>query len=43
MFLQYFYPFIKAPIFISQSQYDTYSIPYIIGIRCKLDPSKQLT
>ena len=37
MFVQYFYPFLKVPVFLIQSLYDAFSIPVITGIRCSSD------
>lgn len=34
MFFQYLSPFIKSKIFIIESQYDSWSIPNILGIKC---------
>ena len=34
MFVQYMHKHIKAPVFIVQSLYDSFSIPVIIGIKC---------
>lgn len=34
MFAANLAPHIKAPMFIIQSLYDTWSIPNIVGVRC---------
>ena len=33
-FAQYTYQFIRTPLFIIQSQYDTYQLPYILNVSC---------
>jgi hypothetical protein len=37
MFAQNIYMHIKAPIFNIQSLYDSWSIPYILGLSCAYD------
>jgi len=39
MFAANLAPFIKAPMFIIQSLYDTWSIPHILGVDCIRDSS----
>lgn len=39
MFATNLAPYIKAPMFIIQSLYDTWSISYILGIPCIIDSS----
>ena len=34
MFTQYLIQFIKTPLFISESEYDSWSVPNILGIQC---------
>lgn len=34
MFAEELFPFLKTPIFIAQSLYDTFNLPAILGIKC---------
>ena len=34
MFAEELFPFLKAPIFVAQSLYDTFNLPAILGIKC---------
>jgi len=39
MFAEYVYAFIKVPQFAIQSPYDSWSMPYILGISCEYGAS----
>jgi len=34
MFAQNLFPLLKVPVFFSQSQYDAWSLPHILGVTC---------
>lgn len=34
MFAEELFPFLKTPIFVAQSLYDTFNLPVILGINC---------